>query len=235
MSIDNITLWLLAQSDDDSGSSVLKILIPLLIMGLAALSNLLKRKQEQPPPPPRTSNDSATQPRQSARPVPTYARGRHPTSTSSSTQPVARQGVARPAGQTTRQTTGQAVPRSGSAQPPSRPIRSSNAGRSGPTRQARQTASQPVPQRSATATAQAHLAASKSRTTAKSKVQQQLYSTAEAAKLRRAGKAKKTVVQTPRERLNQVLDQPSALVRAVVAAEIIGKPVGLRPSCMWDL
>jgi len=250
-----MTLLPLAQADTEDDGGGLGRIVPLLVLAIIyGLSSLLKKKQEKKQSQPRPSAPASGQTR-GARQLPSYARGRTQGTTTQPqqrTQQVPGQSrtttpATRPAGQ--QPARGVIAP-----EPPIRKVQVR------PTQRI-PASGQPVRPRAAIPQsaqfAAAHrvragavhpkkavpsAGATKAKTTVRARSQKQMLSTAEAARLRsdaqglrRKKAAEQVQVQSSQQKLVAALAQPSELGRAVVYAEILGKPLALRGPGTFDL
>ena len=223
----SLTLLTLAQPESDDPGTALRNLLPFIVlMVLYAISSLIKNRQKKDTTPQKTE-PLGQKPVPTTRQLPTYSRKGAPTTT------PGQQGQQRPATpgpMTTQprptQPAPTRVPRPvpGTVRPVARPI---SVPRMSEHRQHR-AAAQTAAGRTSRVPAQAHVASAKARVENKAKARRQMTSTGEAAELQRANQEVESRVMTPLEKLNLVLQQPTDLARAIVSAEIIGKPLSLR-------
>jgi len=240
-----LTLLAMAQpQQEDESGRLRQLIVPIIVFGLYVLSGLFKGKgpgkKPQEPQIPRQQE----QPSKRTKPLPSYARKTQSAQT--------RQQEPRPS--QTRQESPRRVESPGrfptSVPGPGRPQRTSvpppAAPRPKPQFKVQQVpAGKPV-QRPASAAAAAAIqtatsapeAAMAKRTSTKTLAGKQMLSTREGAMLdrKRAAASQGSYAQlTSTERLQTILQQKDGLVQAIVLAEILGKPVGLRPKGSFEL
>ena len=235
--------------DDESGGW--KKLLPLVALAvLYGLSGLLKGKQQKKKPPaPRedTTIPRPNQPSQTGRPLPSYARKARTRTTQAEEPaqvpyretaqprpakglPQAKKPVPRPAAEAPRPVRDMDIKPPPTIQRSSKPIPSAMQ-QVPKIKLPKQTTTPPA--RQATVTHVAHAASSRQLLADKATVKRQMLSTREAERLRQLEtKSRKkpatTSYTTPAQRLQQAMQQRENLARAVIYAEIIGKPMGLR-------
>jgi len=215
---------LLAQLAQEREGSWKQFLVPIIIFTVYAVVSLFKGKPK--PPPTKTGAPGAQPaPRRSA-PLPPYARNRQqPTQSTTGAQ----QQSTRPA--PARRPAPRPIPTAGDPQPAPRPARpSTQAGQPRPARKKSQTRTAPaMPPAKARILSEAMHHAQTARTKKSAAGQRQT------AHGRRSGHqhlepaAPAQLVEHPLEPLQASLHRRSNLARAILYAEILGKPLGLRP------
>ena len=240
-----LTLLAMAQpQEEDEPGRFRQLIIPIIVFSLYILSSLFKGKGGKKPQEPQTPRQNKEQPAKRTRPLPNYARK---TQSAQTRQQAPRPSQTRqesprrvePPGRSPTSVPGPARPQRTSVPPPAAP-------RPKPQFKVEQIpAGRPVQRpawATATAAAQAATPATKAamakRTSTKTLVRGQMLSTREGVMLDRktAAASQEAHTQlTSTEHLQMILRQKDSLVQAIVLAEILGKPVGLRPKGSFEL
>jgi len=214
------TFLMLAQDDGLSGLSGLLLLI--IFVGLSALSSLLKRKQDKSDSTLKKPTKPAATPQSRQSQLPGYARKATRAPTSQTRIPPTTQ---RPIPSSLRPPSATRQPQQQSPQKQPRP------------------AIYPIPEQTRakprhaihaqkTATTKKRHVAPKTKTPAQIAAKKQMMSTSEAAKLKKSitsGTSPKSSTTAPAsDNIQLELDQQDSLVRAILYAEILDKPMALR-------
>ena len=217
-----ITTFLMLAQFDDGISGLSGLLFLIVFVGLSALSSLLKRKQDKSDSGLKKPTKPAATPQSRQSQLPGYARKatRAPTSqtrTPSTTQRPIPSSLRPPSA--TRQP--QQQPQQKQPRPAIRPIPEQTSAKPKHATHVQKTA----------ATKRRH-AAPKTKTPAQIAAKKQMMSTSEAAKLKKSitsGTSPKSSTTAPASDNFQLgLDQQDSLVRAILYAEILDKPMALR-------
>ena len=250
---------------EDEPSGLRRLIVPIIVFSLYILSSLFKGKGGKKPKEPQIPRQHEQQPAKRTKPLPSYARKTQSAQTRqqaprpSQTRQEAPRGVEPPSRSPT------SVPGSGSGRPQRTSVPPPVAPRPKPIpglAQPRPASQRPKPQfkvqqvpagrpvkrpasAAATAAAAAATPATKAamakRTSTKVLAREQMLSTREGVMLDRKTAAAAAASQeahaklTSAEHLQMILRQKDSLVQAIVLAEILGKPVGLRPKGSFEL
>jgi len=230
------------QQEDESGR-LRQLIVPIIVFGLYVLSGLFKGKgsgkKPQEPQIPRQQE----QPSKRTKPLPSYARKAQSAQTRQQSPRASQTRQESPRRVESPDRFPTSVPEPGRPQRTSVPPPASP--RPNPQFKVQQApAGRPVqrPALAAAAAAQATTSAPEAdmakRTSTKGLAREQLLSTREGVMLdrKRAAASQGSYAQlTSTEHLQTILRQKDSLVQAIVLAEILGKPVGLRPRGSFEL
>jgi len=234
-----LTFLPLAQVRQDDDGTPWGSLLPMLIVGiLYALVSLLKGKERQKQPPSRRAPQPPAPQKQQAPPAQRRAEAQPQ---QPSRQPAARPrpaGAARPTPTARRPMQRPARPIPRSTVPPPVGARGPQLRRPVPQGPSRRPVPSPVRQARPPGPVRRGAAVPKPSPSGRAaRWQQQTLSSEKAAELRRDRRKERIAHGAPvsaEHRLQMLLHQPDELVRAVLYAEIIGRPLGLRPAGSFE-